>query len=276
MTRYEEKRQRRIERYEELAEKNDAICAANGLDIFSEEKSGIPLGQPILVGHHSERRHRNHIARLEKRVEKGIKAGQKADYYRSKARAAENNASIMSDDPEAVIKIKNKIKTLEESIAWMKKTNAWLRSMKTYDNATKYFERIGGGASMEDLEILRHLVRQHKFYAYPPQEINRYYYSTTSSNAEIKRLKKRLVSLQRAESFEDFEVNGIKVINDEGQIQVHFQYKPDTETRSKLKKYPLSLKWSRYSTAWVRKFTASTDKYFFDELRKVLEGAHSE
>jgi len=62
--------------------KADERFAASDL---SESKSGIPFGQPILVGHHSERRHRRAIANATAAMDKNIELRDKAESHLSKA-----------------------------------------------------------------------------------------------------------------------------------------------------------------------------------------------
>ena len=98
----------------------------------------------------------------------------------------------------------------------------------------------------------------------------------TNSAAEIRRLKKRLAELENIaatqDSWQDIQLsNGVEIKLVDGQFQVFFPSIPSDEIRSKLKRSPLALKWSRYSNAWVRKQTASTGRWFFDELKKVCE-----
>jgi hypothetical protein len=90
-----------------------------------------------------------------------------------------------------------------------------------------------------------------------------------TDTAELKRLSQRLIALDR--TFKDYSINDVDVKLIDGRIQVFFQGKPCAEIRSKLKSYPLGLKWSRYSTAWVRKFTANTGRHFFGSLNAVLK-----
>ena len=55
---YLERKERRVERCKELAAKNAKLSAT----LYNEAKGmqdTIPFGQPILVGHHSEKRDRN-------------------------------------------------------------------------------------------------------------------------------------------------------------------------------------------------------------------------
>ena len=58
---------------------------------------------------------------------KSVEIGQKADYYRSKAEAAEKNTAISSDDPEAVTKLKSKLEKLQNFQSYMKTVNSYYR-----------------------------------------------------------------------------------------------------------------------------------------------------
>lgn len=58
---YNERKQARINRYRELAEKNHAAASAQHEE-SRQMMSAIPMGQPILVGHHSEARDRRYLS----------------------------------------------------------------------------------------------------------------------------------------------------------------------------------------------------------------------
>ena len=47
--------------------------------------SHIPFGQPILVGHHSERRHRRDIERIDNNMRKSVEESEKAEYFKDRA-----------------------------------------------------------------------------------------------------------------------------------------------------------------------------------------------
>jgi hypothetical protein len=51
----------------------------------SEAATGIPFGQPILVGHHSERKHRKVIEGLWRNMDKSIEESNKAEAYANRA-----------------------------------------------------------------------------------------------------------------------------------------------------------------------------------------------
>ena len=53
----------------------------------------IPFGQPILVGHHSERRHRRDISRIDSNMRKSIDESKKAEYFEHKSASLEQDAT---------------------------------------------------------------------------------------------------------------------------------------------------------------------------------------
>jgi hypothetical protein len=63
-----------------------------------EDATGIPFGQPILVGHHSERRHRATIERADRAMRRGVEASREAEGARNGAAAAAANLR-RADDP---------------------------------------------------------------------------------------------------------------------------------------------------------------------------------
>src|SRR5438876_238808 len=99
---YEQKQQHRKERYKELADQaqQEADAAKQAADRMA---SVIPLGQPILVGHHSEGRHRRDLKRIRSKTEQALEAKEKSDHYTQKA-ASVGTAGISSDDPDALAK----------------------------------------------------------------------------------------------------------------------------------------------------------------------------
>ncbi|MFJ5927974.1 DUF3560 domain-containing protein [Kitasatospora sp. NPDC092948] len=77
----------RAERHEELsgnaAGRSDA--AYRGARAIGD---GIPFGQPVLVGHHSERRHRRDLERIDNGMRRSIEEQDKAEYHADRAKSA--------------------------------------------------------------------------------------------------------------------------------------------------------------------------------------------
>ena len=151
---FEARRQNRKDRYEELADKNrqqseERYEAAK--DIGSGmPPSRIPLGQPILVGHHSERGHWADLERIDNNMRKSVEHKDKARYYEHKAQTIDNDRAIYSDDPEAIQKLKQRLSDLEEHQAWMKTINKLCRSKKLTDGqiAEQLEDEYGCSASV--------------------------------------------------------------------------------------------------------------------------------
>lgn len=116
---YEERRKRRIERYKELSlkaqERSSQYSNSNANRILQ-----IVPGQPILVGHHSEKRHRKLIKKAQDDIRKSIEEDNKSNFYKERAENAENSKVIYSDDPQAIIKLKEKLERLENEKASIK------------------------------------------------------------------------------------------------------------------------------------------------------------
>lgn len=74
----------------------------------------IPMGQPILVGHHSERHHRRTIERSEAAGFAGIEHSKMAERHRQKAGGLDMQLdAIFSDDADALERLSEKVEELE-------------------------------------------------------------------------------------------------------------------------------------------------------------------
>ncbi|MAD38584.1 MAG: hypothetical protein CMO30_15110 [Tistrella sp.] len=91
-----------------------------------EEASGIPFGQPILVGHHSEARHRRAIEKANHAMRTCITERDRADALRAKA-AAVGTGGISADDPEAVSNLTEQLRAAQATQVLMKTANALVR-----------------------------------------------------------------------------------------------------------------------------------------------------
>ena len=123
MNSYEQKQEERRARLEAAADRaNERSNAAYKRADMSEEATGIPFGQPVIVGHHSEKRHRAAIKRGDTAMRKSIEESDKAKELRGKA-ASVGTGGISSDDPDAIVKLKEKLAELEQSQSNMKAAN---------------------------------------------------------------------------------------------------------------------------------------------------------
>lgn len=89
--REQERAETRAERAEKRAENAEKVSDAL-YKRATEMSSAIPFGQPILVGHHSEKRDRNYRQRIHNTYGKAFEAQDKAGYYKEKAANAKRTA----------------------------------------------------------------------------------------------------------------------------------------------------------------------------------------
>jgi DNA repair exonuclease SbcCD ATPase subunit len=127
---YREKRERKAERLREWADSREA--KQHGLNEAAradEAATGIPLGQPILVGHHSERRHRNAIAKVDRAMGAAVENSRKAESMSSRADEIERqlDGAIYDDDADALERLQAKLENLEAKRERMKTANAAYR-----------------------------------------------------------------------------------------------------------------------------------------------------
>lgn len=231
MNSYEAKQEARRERLERAADRarNKANQLFDRADL-REEKSGIPFGQPVLVGHHSERRHRRAIERADNAMRRGVEESKRANELASRA-ASIGTGGISSDDPDAISKLRAELAACERQQADMKAQNA---AWKAQGNKPG---RQADGTWVD-----------------PPNPS----YRLTNNNANIRRIQKRIAQLEQNATREHKEIeyaNGVKLIQnvEENRLQIIFPGKPDEDTRKKLKSY--GFRWSPTFGAWQRQLS---------------------
>ena len=198
----------------------------------------IPMGQPILVGHHSERRHRKDIARIDTLMRKEVESRREAEDVKRRVRAAEaGRGGISSDDPEAVRLLREKLARSQEIHAAILLANKALKQGKDADAA----------AIMQP--YWRDAARQIQIW----QSMAHRTIPTTNSSAEIRRIEKRIKELtqRRAEPARTEEVVGDARIDEaDNRVRIFFPGKPSGEVRDALKR--AGFRWSPTSGAWQR------------------------
>lgn len=169
-----ERREARAARLRGWAEKREASGEAR-IETAHQLGAGIPFGQPILIGHHSEKRHRGTIARIDSNMRAGIDDTRKAADMESRADNIEKATanSIFTDDHDAAEKLTEKIARLTAQRDRMKERNAEFRK--------------------EHKAELKELTGYERDRALPHQS-----YEITNLTANIGRLSKRLKGLDGA------------------------------------------------------------------------------
>lgn len=128
MTTYRERREKRAERLEGWAGSRAADADA-AFGRAHEIADGIPFGQPILVGHHSEGRARRDQARIVSSMAAGVESSRMADRHAERAQNVREQLgeSIYSDDVDAVDALRERIAGLEAERERIKSYNASCR-----------------------------------------------------------------------------------------------------------------------------------------------------
>lgn len=242
MNAYEMKQEARRQRLLDRADKLDKISTAR----YKAAKSisdYIPMGQPILVGHHSEGRHRRDLAKIDNNMRKSFEATKAAERARGIAYGIGSNG-ISSDDPDAPDKIKERIEKLE--------------ALQTKMSVANKLIRKGNDAGLLAMGFTETQVAELK----KPDFCGRIGfadYQLSNNGANIRRLKKRLVQVEGMAKWVHMEQplgnSGVVMVDNVeiNRLQLKFPGKPDAEVRTKLKRN--GFRWSPTEGAWQRQLS---------------------
>jgi len=116
----QERARAKAERYNEWSDNADKR-SKEAFDRAMGAVEGIPFGQPILVGHHSEKRHRAAIAKSDNAMRKSVEESDKASRLANKAEYWERKAEdINLSMPESIEYYTEKLAEAEEYHAGVK------------------------------------------------------------------------------------------------------------------------------------------------------------
>lgn len=237
-----ERQEAKAGRYRELAEK----AMKESKEAYSQSHKlveNIPMGQPVLIGHHSESTHRRILDRSWNTLGKAVKLSEKAEYFEQKAKAAESNDSIYLGDDDAVERLEEKLTTLEKKQETMKATNKILRSKKLseIEKHDKLKELGYSGNGITQLFILDCF-----------GEIGFPSYIITNNGSNIRRVKEQLERARKMKMTKnkEYTINGVSLVENysENRLQLFFPSIPDADIRNQLKKN--GFKWSRCNECW--------------------------
>lgn len=248
MNEYERKQEERRQRYLDRA--TDAQRESASLyGAYRRSADVIPLGQPILVGHHSEKRHRRHLERLDNMMRRSVEADEKARHYAGKA-ASVGTSGISSDDPDALTKLRAELDQCEQVQARMKTANKLIRSFR---------EQLAEGRTDGYLLAMEAegFTREKAVRLLEPDFCGRIGfpdYALTNNGANMRRIKQRIATLEQTRTAADVteEGAGYTYREDVTENRVCFEFpgKPSEEVRTLLKSH--GFKWSPTRGAWVR------------------------
>lgn len=246
---YEERQAARKARLEAAAEKARAE-AHRVSEEASKMASAIPFGQPILVGHHSERRDRNYRDRIWNKQGMAHELFKKAEALEERAEGV-GNGGISSDDPDAIAKLSEQLEEAQRLQALMREANKIIRKHKN-DQAACHaaLVALGWTETQAAKVVLPDFVGRIGFARY----------QLTNNNANIKRIEQRIRELQREASRPALETverpDGITTGEMDDRICIWFPEKPAENVRSILKRNGFKFSPSR-NNGWVRMSNAN-------------------
>ncbi|WP_052742147.1 DUF3560 domain-containing protein [Kiloniella litopenaei] len=108
-----EKHLRNAERFKQRAEKK-ALLSNDAYEKSLKYRDFLSLGEPIKVGHHSEKRHRKIIEDNSRNMEKSVALDREANELNDRALGAEDAAEkIFMDSPDCLPRLHKKLQLLE-------------------------------------------------------------------------------------------------------------------------------------------------------------------
>ena len=238
MNEYEQKKQERIDRLRERADKARAQSDALSRQSWNMIHA-IPGGQPIMGS--ADARYRE---RADNKMRQSVAASDKADYYERRAQAAENNTAISSDDPEAIAKLTEKLEGLKQTQEFMKAVNAYYKKNGTCQGFP--------GLSDEEAAKLESGMEYHPWDKKPFASC-----TLSNNNRNIRTTEKRIQKLSQAKELGytgwAFEGGRVEANGDKNRLQIFFDEIPSEEVRTELKGW--GFKWARSEGAWQRQLT---------------------
>jgi hypothetical protein len=236
---FAEKRTARIERMRAKAARLGA-AAESAHAQARRTANAIPSGQPILVGHHSEKRHRRDLDRIHRGFKKSFDLSNQSTALELRAERAEKGRAVFSDDPEAIEKLKEKLAYLNANRARMRAANAAIRAGGDVVGALGALGfRVGEGRKLLEEDFAGRV-------GFPD-------YALQNAAGEASRVERRIRELEeRATTPAPAEVvvGDARISEAENRVRVTFPSVPPEATRRALK--AAGFRWAPSVGAWQR------------------------
>lgn len=247
MNPYEQRQQLRATRLR--ARSTKLAAEAEQLHATNHTLLGIMNGSPILVGHHSEKRHRRDLDKMDARLHKAVELKNEAASCARRADAAESNETISSDDPDAIGKLRVKFEEVQLKRSRGVAINGHIRRAKP--GTPGWEERFYVAA--EAIGLNRH--HAHAFTIPDAHgDIGVPGYRLRNWASECKRLAGRIAELEKraaAAPVAPVTVGAYSIVEEDNRIRVRLPGKPDAETRMALRR--AGFLWAPSVGAWQRR-----------------------
>lgn len=257
----------RQERREEWAGKAQARSDA-AFETAHQVAGRFELGQPILVGHHSEKKARADQRRMHAAMDRAVGESKLAEHHAQRAAGLERqlDRSIFADDVDAIPALRARIEQLKSEHAKRVELNAAARKLrpKPKNRAEMVAAIVGAGLIPASLSrvYLTGSVSELDVHPHPTWELQ-------NGAAQIRRNEDRLATIIKTnEKFRSASSAGgvlFELVAGD-QIRITFAAKPDRSTIEELK--AARFRWS--SPSWIGPFQALPP-----DLRKQYFGSSS-
>lgn len=233
---YETRKANRIDRLRARAEKTrrEADARLKAADRIADMR----FGQPIIIGHHSEKRSRRDQEKIFQGTMKGAALHREATRLEKQAESAESSRAISSDDPTAIGQLRTKLAGEQMLLEAYKSAAKQYR--KATDDQGRRAALVAGGVSRPEF----HLDRWPSFL-------------TTNLSANIRRIKERISTLEKQAATPAPEpatvettAGAIEIRTADNRTQILFPGKPSAAVRSELK--ASGFRWAPSAGAWQR------------------------
>ena len=271
---YNERQDGRRKRLEKRAEKLDEQ-STEAYEKSIEALPDVPFGQPILVGHHSERRHRRAIERSDAHTRRSIELDRRADECREAAEVV-GTGGISTVDPEALDKLHAELSDLEAAHEKRKAVNKIIQKHVPITDPDRAAAEIVSAGLLEAAEAraILGLLDMDKARAIlgvdaPPSGCIGYpNYQLRNATAGMRRIKKRIAAIEalRAAPPVVHAGTGWLVRTRNGRIEIHFAASRTPEDMREILKRG-AFRWSPRAECWVRKYTINAR---FAALREII------
>jgi hypothetical protein len=192
-----------------------------------------------------------------------LEENKKAEYWDQRARSAASNHAIYTEDPDAIVKLQMKLRSLERKHEEMKTVNSAYRKRD-------YVKLAELGYSTESIEKWRTMLEGDISGGRLPYAK----WELTNSGANIRRVRKQIESIEQKKAKIPTEqtIGEVEIIEnvEENRVQMFFPGKPDVATRSELKSR--GFRWSPRNGCWQRHLSALATSYAESIAKKLAGG----
>lgn len=205
-TDYEERKQKRIEKYKKLSQKAKEESEARYNSTANRILMMTP-GQPIIVDHYSAKKAVRLHEQANRDIKKSIELSDKSNYYETRAKNVKNSNVIYNDDPKAIEKLKDKLERLEKQ----------RKSIKAREHEKWELTNIGANIRETKLRIAR--LEEQEMLDFPEIKFKG---GIAIHNKEINRIQLLFDSKPNEETRKQLKRNGFHWSRTEGAWQREF------------------------------------------------------